>query len=160
MVAVISDTHLPRGRRELPDRCREVCRSADLILHAGDFVSAAFLDELRGLGPPVEAVHGNMDEPAVQSTLPEQTVVEVGGARIGLVHDAGPADGRAARLSARFADCQAIVYGHTHVPELFRDEGVWILNPGSPTERRRAPQHAMLVLEVGDGGISPQLVEL
>jgi predicted phosphodiesterase len=101
-----------------------------------------------------------MDEPVLQAQLPDETVVEVGGSRIGMVHDAGPAAGRAARLRARFTDCQAIVYGHTHVPELFRDEGVWILNPGSPTERRRAPRHAMLVLEVGADGIRSQLVEL
>jgi predicted phosphodiesterase len=101
-----------------------------------------------------------MDEPALQAALPEQTVVEVGGARIGMVHVPGPAAGRAVRLRARFADCHAVVYGHTHVPEVSRDEGVWILNPGSPTERRRAPRHALLVLEVEDGGISPHLVEL
>lgn len=100
-----------------------------------------------------------MDEPVVKAELPEQTVVGVGGARIGMVHVPGPATGRAARLRAGFAGCDAIVYGHTHVPEVTGDGGVWILNPGSPTERRRAPRRAMLVLRVAAGRIRPRLVE-
>ncbi len=114
---------------------------------------------MRKLGPPVEAVYGNMDEPALKALLPKQHVVEAGGARIGMVHIPGPAAGRATRLRAKFPDCGAIVYGHTHLPEVTRDEGVWILNP-SPTERRKAPGHAMLVLEVEAGEIRPGLVEL
>ena len=138
----------------------ELCRAADLILHGGDFVSAAVLEELRALGPPVEAVCGNMDEAALKAELPREHVVEVGGARIGMVHIPGPATGRAARLRARFPDCDAIVYGHTYVLEVTRDGGAWILNPGSPTERRRAPGHAMLLLEVKAGTIQPELVGL
>jgi uncharacterized protein len=151
---------LPRGARALPARCIELCRSADLILHCGDFVSAAFLAELHGLGPPVEAVWGNMDEQTLKADLPRERVVVAGGARIGMVHIPGPASARAARLRAKFPECDAIVYGHTHQPEVTRDRGVWILNPGSPTERRRAPSHAMLVLEVEEGEIRPELVEL
>ena len=126
----------------------------------GDFVSGAFLAELRALGPPVEAVHGNMDEPALKQTLPLERVVEVEGARIGMVHIPGPAAGRAARLRATFSDADAIVYGHTHVPDVTRDEGVWILNPGSPTERRRAPARAMLLLHIAGNAIEPEPVEL
>ncbi len=159
-VMVISDTHLPRGARALPARCVELLRGADLILHGGDFVSAAFLAELRALGPPVKAVYGNMDEPALKESLPKQHVVEVAGARIGMVHIPGPAAGRAARLREKFPDCDAVIYGHTHVPEVMQDEGVWILNPGSPTEKRKAPVHAMVVLEVEAGEIRPELVEL
>jgi putative phosphoesterase len=129
-------------------------------LHCGDFVSAAFLDELRKLGPPVEAVYGNMDEPALKASLPKERVVEIGGARLGMVHIPGPAAGRAARLKARFPDCDAILYGHTHVPDLSREGDVWILNPGSPTERRRAPTRAMFVLEVAAARIVPDLLEL
>jgi uncharacterized protein len=144
----------------LPARCVELCRAADVILHCGDFVAAAALDELRRLGPPVEAVYGNMDDAALKAELPKEHVVEAGGVRIGLVHIPGPAAQRAARLRAKFPSCDAIVYGHTHIPELTRDAGVWILNPGSPTERRRAPGHAMLVLEAGAGEIRPELVAL
>jgi putative phosphoesterase len=144
----------------LPPRCVELCRAADLILHGGDLVSVAFLAELRALGPPVEAVWGNMDEPALQAQLPKEQVVEVGAARIGMVHIAGSVAGRAARLRASFPGCDAIVYGHTHVPEVVRDEGVWILNPGSPTERRRAPHRAMLLLEIEAGALDPRLIRL
>jgi putative phosphoesterase len=158
-VAVISDTHLPRGTRRLPDACVQQLEQADLILHGGDFVTATVLEELGAYGR-VDAVFGNMDEPALKETLPKERVVEVGGARIGMVHIPGPHARRSERLRARFPDCDAVVYGHTHVPELTRHEGVWILNPGSPTERRRAPLHSLLVLEVDDGTIEPRLIEL
>lgn len=159
-IAVISDTHLPRGARALPERCVELCRSADLILHGGDFVAASVLAELESLGPPVEAVSGNMDDAALKDALPKQHVVEVGGMRLGMVHVPGPRAGREARLRAKFPGCAAVVYGHTHVPEVTLDEGVWILNPGSPTDRRKAPAHTMLVLGIEDGRIRPELVEL
>ena len=159
-IAVISDTHLPRGTRELPDECVRLLRGADLILHGGDLVSSAFLDELRALGPPVEAVQGNMDEHALQESLPVERVVEVEGARIGMVHIAGPRVGREARLAARFPDCDAVVYGHTHVPQVERFQHLWILNPGSPTERRSAPVRSMLVLTVRDRRVTPELVTL
>jgi uncharacterized protein len=159
-VAVVSDTHLPRGERALPAACVERLRRADLILHAGDLVGLAFLDELRALGPPVAAVHGNMDEPGVRALLPAEQIVEVGEARIGLVHAAGPLDGRAARLAARFSGCDAVVYGHTHLPQADRHDELWILNPGSPTERRRAPAHSMLELHVQGRVIRPELVVL
>jgi uncharacterized protein len=159
-VAVIADTHLPRGSRRLPEACVQRLCGAELILHAGDFVSVQFLDELVAFGPPVRAVHGNMDEATLRETLPGERVVEVGGARIAMLHVPGPAARREARLAARFPDCQAVVYGHTHVAQVARFQHLWILNPGSPTERRAAPGHSMLVLEVGDGLIAPELVEL
>ena len=134
-------------------------RESDLILHAGDFVAASVLEELRALGP-VEAVHGNMDEPALRRSLPAERVVEAGGARIGLVHEPGALAGREARLAARFRGCEAVVYGHTHMPQVERFEDVWILNPGSPTERRRAPTRTMLVLVLARGRIVPELVTL
>ncbi|MDX6512235.1 MAG: uncharacterized protein QOE36_1739 [Gaiellaceae bacterium] len=115
---------------------------------------------MRALGPPVEAVYGNMDEPALKESLPKTTVVEAGGARIGMVHIGGPAVGREARLAAKFPGCDAVVYGHSHIPQVEQVDGVWILNPGSPTERRRAPGHSMLVLEVDGGEIRPELVDL
>ena len=117
------------------------------------------LAELRGLGP-VAGVYGNMDEPALRESLPKERVVEVEGARVGLVHIPGPAAGREARLVARFPGCAAVVYGHTHVPQVGLVGGVWILNPGSPTERRRAPVHTMLVLEVAGVEIRPELLTL
>jgi putative phosphoesterase len=134
--------------------------SADLVLHGGDFVSVEFLEQLRRLGPPVEGVCGNMDEQALKQALPRQRVVEAEAVRIGMVHDAGPRAGREARLSARFEDCDAVVYGHTHVPQLEQFQHLWILNPGSPTERRNAPVHSMIVLRVKGTRITPELVTL
>lgn len=130
------------------------------MLHGGDFVSQQFHEELRSLGPPVEGVYGNMDDPTLKETLPRQRVVEFADIRIGMVHDPGPRVGREARLSARFEDCDAVVYGHTHVPQVERFQHLWVLNPGSPTERRTAPVHSMIVLTVKGGRITPELVTL
>jgi uncharacterized protein len=117
------------------------------------------LEELRGLGA-VAAVHGNMDEPELRAALPEQLVVEAAGLKLGIVHDGGPRQGRRERLVARFPGCAVVVYGHSHMPELTRRDGVWILNPGSPTERRRAPAHTMIRLQVSGDEARPELVQL
>jgi putative phosphoesterase len=128
-------------------------------VHAGDFVAASVLVELRRV-KPVEAVQGNMDDAELCVALPRTHVVEVEGVRIGLVHDGGPAAGRATRLAGRFPGCAAVVYAHTHMPEVTRHGDVWILNPGSPTERRRAPAHTMLRLLVEGSRIDPELLTL
>jgi uncharacterized protein len=159
-VAVIADTHLPRGSRRLPEECVARCRAADLIVHAGDVTSVAALEELRALGPPVAAVYGNMDEPALRETLPKERVVEVEDVRIGVVHIPGPRAGREQRLAARFPGCTAVVYGHTHVPQVERVGGVWILNPGSPTERRSSPFWSLLVLRVSRDDVVPELIRI
>jgi putative phosphoesterase len=160
IVAVIADTHLPRGGRRLPEACVERLRVADVILHAGDVTAASVFAELEALGPPVRAVHGNMDDATLRARLPATLVVDVAGLTIGMTHDAGPRVGREERLAARFPGCAAVVYGHTHLPQVARAEKTWILNPGSPTERRRAPSHTMLVLEVVGGTIEPELIPL
>jgi uncharacterized protein len=157
-IAVISDTHMPKGSRVLPGECVARLAAADLVLHCGDLVSAAFLQELRAIGPPVEAVLGNIDEVALRATLPEERVVEAAGARIGMVHAPGPAEGRRERLQARFPGCDAVLFGHTHLPVIERLGAVWLLNPGSPTERRRAPRRTMIELVVEAGAIVPDLV--
>ena len=160
LVAVIADTHMPRGGRRLPEPCLERLRAADLILHAGDVVASDVLAELEALGPPVQAVHGNMDDATLRALLPATLVAEAGGARIGMTHDAGPRAGRGERLVRRFPHCAAVVYGHTHQPQVARVGKAWILNPGSPTERRRAPTHTMLELHVTAGRIEPELIQL
>ncbi len=101
-----------------------------------------------------------MDEPALKALLPKERIVEAGEVRIGMVHIPGPRAGREARLLARFPGCGAIVYGHTHLPEVERYDGVWILNPGSPTERRSAPARTMLELVVTGRNVAPTLVSL
>ena len=152
-LAVISDTHLPRGRRALPPRCVEELRNADLILHAGDLSTVAVLDELEALGPPVAAVLGNVDEPALADRLPEERIVEAEGVRIAMVHDAGPATRRLERMSLRFPDADAVVFGHSHIPLHEERDGFQIFNPGSPTDRRRQPRHTMGLAEVSGGRV-------
>jgi uncharacterized protein len=160
IVAVISDTHMPRGGRRIPESCLERLRGADLVLHAGDVTAGDVLVEFEAIGPPVHAVHGNMDDAELRERLPETRVVDAGGLRIGMTHDPGPAAGREERLLRRFPGCAAVVYGHTHQPQVTRVGDTWILNPGSPTERRRAPSRTMLVLEIAHGTIAPELIVL
>jgi uncharacterized protein len=151
-LAIISATHMPRGDRRIPDACLERLRAADAIVHAGDLVAEEVLALLEGLGPPVHAVHGNVDEPEVRMRLPRVRVVEAEGVRILVTHDGGAADGRLARLQRRFPGMDAIVFGHSHMP-LHEEapDGFQILNPGSPTERRRAPAHTMGLIHVVEG---------
>jgi uncharacterized protein len=159
-IAVIADTHMPRGRRALSAECLDRLRRAELILHAGDLTGLSFLDWLRGVGPPVAAVFGNVDDAEVRRELPRQRVVDVAGIRIGMVHIPGPTVGRGERLIRRFPGCEAIVFGHTHAPSAERLDGVWLLNPGSPTERRRSPTRTMLELVLRDGLLRPRLIDL
>jgi putative phosphoesterase len=135
-------------------------RSADLILHAGDFMELPVLRELEALGPPVHAVRGNVDSPELQALLPATRVVEADGARIALIHDAGPAEGRLARLRNRFPRADAAVFGHSHMPLHEERDGFAIFNPGSPTERRRAPGHTMGIATARAGAISFELIAL
>lgn len=132
----------------------------DLILHAGDVVAASVFEELAALGPPVRAVHGNIDDVELRERLPATRVVEVSGLCIGMTHDAGPRTGRQERLVRSFPGCAAVVYGHSHVPEVELVGETWILNPGSPTERRSAPWHSMLVLDVTNGRLEPEVIRL
>ena len=160
LLAVISDTHLPRGQRRLPLACVRVLKRADLILHAGDLFSLSVLRELE-LHAPVAAVRGNVDAPEVQALLPETRVVHAGGARIAMVHDGGPRDGRLKRLRRRFPDADAVVFGHSHLPEHRKGpDGFQVFNPGSPTDRRRAPHHTMGIARARDGAVAFELVAL
>ena len=145
LVAVISDTHMPRGARRLPDAFVGHIQAADLLLHAGDFMTLEVLRELERIGPPLLGVHGNVDSAELRRLLPAERVVAVGEARIAMVHDAGPATGRLERMRRRFGDAaEAVVFGHSHLPLHERaPDGFQIFNPGSPTERRRAPAHTM-----------------
>ncbi|HUA49784.1 MAG TPA: metallophosphoesterase family protein [Solirubrobacteraceae bacterium] len=158
IVAVISDTHLPRGTRRLPEDCVARLRKADLIVHAGDLMRLSVLRELDTYGPVV-AVHGNVDDEEVRQLLPAVATLEADGARIALIHDAGPAKGRLARLRRRFPDADAVIFGHSHLPLHERaDDGFQIFNPGSPTERRRAPHHTMGIATVHDGQVRFELI--
>jgi uncharacterized protein len=160
VIALVSDTHLPRGSRRLPDACVDRLRAADAILHAGDICTAAVLAEIESLGPPVRAVRGNVDSGELRERLPEALELEVDGARIAMIHDAGPARGRLARLRGRFPTADAVVFGHSHLPLLDHAESFQIFNPGSPTERRRAPARTMGLARVEKGAVAFELVTL
>jgi uncharacterized protein len=159
-LAIISDTHMPKGPRRLPDACVERLRAADAILHAGDLIAEEVLVMLEGLGPPVHAVQGNVDEPELRLRLPRVRVVAAEGATIVITHDAGPAAGRLARLRRRFADADAVVFGHSHIPLHEAADGFQIFNPGSPTERRRAPTHTMGIARAEGGRLEFELLDL
>lgn len=147
--AVISDTHMPSRGRGLPEACLARLRAADLIVHAGDWSDMAALTMVRGLGVPLVAVHGNVEERGVRAALPATAEVDAGGMRIGVVHDAGPQPGRLERLRRRFPGCGGVIFGHSHIPlHEVAEDGFWILNPGSPTDRRRAPRHSMAEIVV------------
>jgi hypothetical protein len=157
---VISDTHLPRGRRRLPAACVERIKAADLLLHAGDVATPEVLDEIAGIGPPLRAVHGNVDTAELRDRLPEALTVDADGARIAMVHDAGPSKGRLQRMRRRFPEADAVVFGHSHIPLHERDGDFQIFNPGSPTERRRSPHHSMGLARVDQGAIAFELLVL
>jgi len=160
LIAIVSDTHLPRGTRAIPPRCIQAMRGADLILHAGDIVSREVLAQIEALGPPVTAVRGNMDSAELRRLLPAEATVEIQHASIAILHDAGPARGRLDRLRARFPQAAAAVFGHSHMPLHEAREGFQIFNPGSPTERRRAPHHTMGIARVERGSLAFELLAL
>jgi len=159
-LGIVSDTHLPRGNRALPDDCLERLAAADAILHAGDLIELAVLELLQSLGPPVHAIRGNVDSAELQARLPLVRTVEAAGARIAMIHDAGPADGRLARLRRRFPEADAVVFGHSHLPLHEERDGFAIFNPGSPTERRRAPHHTMGLATAEGGRVRFELVRV
>jgi putative phosphoesterase len=165
-VLVTSDTHLTLGAR-LPDVVLELADRADHVVHAGDLVSLDVLATFEALAP-VTAVHGNVCDTETAGRVPERAQVTLDGVTVGVVHDPGPASGRHERLMSWFPGCDVVVYGHTHMPELTRverpgdvDGTVLVLNPGSPTQRRRAPTHTVAWLELDRGTIvTADLVEL
>jgi putative phosphoesterase len=159
-IAIIADTHMPRGPRRLPEACVKRLRSAELIIHAGDLMALSVLRELEAYGQVV-AVQGNVDDPEVRMALPALAVVPVGKRRIYVVHDAGPSPRRLARLHARFPEADAVVFGHSHIPLHEQSpDGFQIFNPGSPTERRRSPHHTMGMARAREGAIEFELIDL
>jgi putative phosphoesterase len=163
VIAIVSDTHMPKGGRRIPAACLQRLAAADAIVHAGDLCTLGVLDELQRLGPPVTAVHGNVDDDATRRALPATATLRTRHDHtIAVVHDAGPRQGRLGRMRRRFPDADLVVFGHSHLPLIERDDatGFTILNPGSPTERRRAPAHTMAIVRSGPHGLSAELVEL
>jgi putative phosphoesterase len=152
LIVVLADTHMPKGGRVLPQRCIELLGEADATLHAGDFFAVETLEEIKAFSRgPVHAVYGNVDRPDLRKLLPETLELDLDGVRVAMIHDAGPSKARVGRMRKRFPDAEALVFGHSHLPLHEEEDGFQIFNPGSPTERRRAPRHSMGVLRVGSG---------
>jgi len=139
-VVFISDTHVPKRARALPDPLWDRIAACDVVVHAGDWVDVALLDELERRTPRLIGVHGNNDHGVLRERLPEVARVELDGVRFAVVHETGDAKGREQRCAARFPDADVLVFGHSHIPwDSTAASGLRLLNPGSPTDRRRQP---------------------
>ncbi|NIH79006.1 metallophosphoesterase family protein [Amycolatopsis viridis] len=149
---IIADTHVPKRARDLPDRVWAEVARADVVVHAGDWVDVALLDELESRSRRLIGVYGNNDGPELRARLPEVARAELDGLRLAVVHETGPAKGREARCAREYPDADVLVFGHSHIPwDTEAPTGLRLLNPGSPTDRRRQPAHTYLTARVDAG---------
>ncbi|MGE5174474.1 MAG: metallophosphoesterase family protein [Betaproteobacteria bacterium] len=148
-VGVLSDTHVPSIVRALPPVIYDIFKGVDLIMHAGDIVELSVLDDLSAIAP-VEAVAGNMDDAEVQARLPQKKVIALGRYTVGLIHGKYRINIQREMIRKEFDDVDLIVYGHSHTPFWGKIDGVYFLNPGSPTDKQYAPYNSVALLEVGD----------
>jgi len=148
---VIADTHLPARARDLPAEVWSAVDEADVVLHAGDWVTPRLLDVLEERATRLVGVWGNNDGPELRRRLPEVARVELGGLRWGVVHETGPKQRREERMRADYPDLDVLVFGHSHIPWDTEHAGLRLLNPGSPTDRRRQPRCTYLTCTVGAG---------
>lgn len=148
----MSDTHVPKRARALPAQLLAAVDAADVVIHAGDWVDAATLDLLESRSRRLVGVWGNNDGPELRRRLPEVARVELDGVRVAVVHETGPAAGREARCDQAFPETDVLVFGHSHIPwDSVTPAGLRLLNPGSPTDRRRQPVCTYLTAEIVDG---------
>lgn len=152
---IMSDTHVPQRARDLPEPLWREVEAADVIVHAGDWVEVALLDRLEARSARLIGVYGNNDGPDLRARLPEIAHAEVGGLRLAVVHETGPAKGREKRCARDFPDTDVLVFGHSHTPwDSVTETGLRLLNPGSPTDRRRQPEHTYLTARIQSGRLS------
>ncbi|WP_285116041.1 metallophosphoesterase [Leifsonia sp. fls2-241-R2A-40a] len=152
---LISDTHVPKRARSLPAQVLTAMDAADVVIHAGDWVDAATLDLLEERSRRLVGVYGNNDGPELRRRLPEVARVELDGVRFAVVHETGPATGRELRCDRDFPDTDVLVFGHSHIPwDTASPHGLRLLNPGSPTDRRRQPVCTYLTAEVAEGRLT------
>jgi putative phosphoesterase len=149
---LISDTHLPVRAEDLPAPVWAAVDAVDVVLHAGDWVSEHLLNELEARARQLVGVYGNNDGPGLRARLPEVARVELGGVRIAVVHETGQKAGRERRCAAAYPDTDVLVFGHSHIPwDTVAPNGLRLLNPGSPTDRRRMPTFTWMTA-TADGG--------
>jgi putative phosphoesterase len=151
-VVVLADTHVPRRAKDLPAEVWAAVERADAVLHAGDWVDVALLDALEQRSARLVGVYGNNDGAALRARLPEVARVTLGGVRFAVVHETGGKEGRERRAAAAYPDVDVLVFGHSHIPwDTTAGSGLRLLNPGSPTDRRRQPDRTYLSV-VAEGG--------
>lgn len=148
-IGVLSDTHVPTTKKSLPPVIFDIFKDVDLIIHAGDITELSVLDELQAIAP-VEAVAGNMDASEVRHALPSKKVIQLGKYRAGIIHGKFRLDQQLEKIRNEFEDVDLIIYGHSHTPFWGKIDGVYFLNPGSPTDTRHAPHHSVAILEIAD----------
>ncbi|MCW2164265.1 hypothetical protein B0I12_001391 [Microbacterium hydrothermale] len=150
---LLADTHVPKRARTLPAAVRRAASAVDLIVHAGDWVEEQVLDDLLALGP-VLGVWGNNDGADLRARLPEVARAEIEGVRLAVVHETGAAAGREKRMDAAFPDTDLLVFGHSHIPwDTVTPAGLRLLNPGSPTDRRRQPTCTLMTATLSGGAV-------
>ncbi|WP_309066798.1 metallophosphoesterase family protein [Microbacterium sp.] len=156
---LLADTHVPARARRLPDAVLDAVDAADLVVHAGDWIDLATLDVLEARARRLVGVHGNNDGTDLRGRLPEVARLTVEGLRMAVVHETGPARGREQRMDAAFPDTDVLVFGHSHIPwDSVTPAGMRLLNPGSPTDRRRQPVCTMMTVTVDGRRIVPRLI--
>ncbi|WP_406832460.1 metallophosphoesterase [Pedococcus sp. KACC 23699] len=149
---LLADTHLPKRAKDLPGKVWDAVDEADVVLHAGDWVDVALLDALEARARRLVGVAGNNDHGELLKRLPELAELEIEGLRFGVVHETGQAKGREMRCEANYPDLDVLVFGHSHIPwDTSTPRGLRLLNPGSPTDRRRQPFCTYMTTSVHDG---------
>lgn len=152
---LISDTHVPKRARDLPARVWDEVAGADVVIHAGDWVAPELLDELESRSARLVACWGNNDGPALRARLPERADVTLAGVRFTVTHETGPAGGREGRMSRLYPDSEVLVFGHSHIPwDTTTKTGLRLLNPGSPTDRRRQPFCSYMTVTLDAGSVT------
>ena len=152
---LLADTHVPPRARDLPAQVWDEVAQADVVLHAGDWVAPELLDRLAAKAARLVACWGNNDGPVLRSRLPERADVVLGGLRFTVVHETGAAAGRETRMSRRYPGADVLVFGHSHIPwDTTTSTGLRLLNPGSPTDRRRQPACTYMTATVRDGNLT------
>ncbi len=149
---IIADTHVPKRARDLPPQLWDEVDRADVVLHAGDWVAESLLDELDGRAARLVGVYGNNDGPELRQRLGEVARVEIAGVRLAVVHETGDSAGRERRCAVLYDDVDVLIFGHSHIPwDTTTDTGLRLLNPGSPTDRRRQPYCTYLTATATEG---------